>query len=162
MTTTTAPKPAAPKAAKDKATPAPAPKQEAPKVEAPKATPANSAYADEATRRKVTQAMADLNERGFTRPQLAEATGMTLGAVWRAQNDKVHTTELATIEQLIKKVLDGELQPTTKARKPKAEDLVAQIERANAVLNTHGEAKTVTQLRKLVADALTALNSPVA
>lgn len=159
MTTTTATKPAtaAKKAsAKGKETPAPAATPEV------KAAPTNSAYADEATREKVTQAMADLGERGFTRPQLAAATGMTLGAVWRAQNNKVHTAEVATIEALIKRVLDGELQPTTRARKPKAEDLVARIDGANAVLQTVGEAKTVTQLRKLVADALTALNSPVA
>jgi transcriptional regulator with XRE-family HTH domain len=155
MTTTTATKPAKGK------TPKPAPAPEV-KPEAPKAAPTNSAYADEATRAKVTQAMADLNERGFTRPQLAEAMGMTLGAVWRAQNDKVHTAEVATIEALIKKVLDGELQPTTRARKPKAEDLAAQIDRATEVLKAHDAAKTVTQLRKLVAEALAALNSPVA
>lgn len=156
MTTTTATKPAT-KAKATKATPAPEVKPEA-----PKAAPTNSAYADEETRTKVTKAMADLNERGFTRPQLAAATNMTLGAVWRAQNDRVHTAEVPVIEELIKKVLAGELEPVTRARKPKAEDLAAQIERANAVLQSAGEAKTVTQLRKLVAEALTALGSPVA
>jgi hypothetical protein len=152
MTTTTATKPA-------KAKEAPAPEV---KPEAPKAAPTNSAYADEETRAKVTKAMADLSERGFTRPQLAAATDMTLGAVWRAQNDRVHTAEVPVIEELIKKVLAGELQPVTRARKPKAEDLVLKIEHTNKVLQKAGEAKTVTALRRLVADALEALNAPVA
>lgn len=158
-TTTTATKPAQAKKAPAKGKPAPASKQETP---AAPAAPTNSAYADEATREKVTKAMADLGERGFTRPQLAAATGMTLGAVWRAQNSKIHTAEVPTIEQLIKDVLEGKVEPTSRPRKAKAEDLAAQIERANEVLQKVAEAKTVTQLRKLVADAQAALNSPVA
>lgn len=156
--TKTAPAPKARAKAPKKETPAPAPQE----ATAAPTKPANSAYADEATRAKVTQAMADLNERGFTRPQLSAATGMTLGAVWRAQHDRVHTAELPVIEELIKKVLDGELVPTTRPRKARAEDLVVKIEHANEVLNRAGEAKTVTALRKLVADALEALNAPAA
>lgn len=160
MTTKTAPKPAAPaakasaKVAKPAAKPAdqPAPKPTAPRV--------NPAYAAESVRKTVTRAMADLGAKGFTRPAISQHTGMTLGAVWRAQNDKVHTEEVRVIEAFVEQVLAGEVEPPRRAPvKVSAAQLQERVANATEVLRTQDQAKTVTALRKLVNDALAALDA---
>jgi len=156
MTTTTAPKPTAPKAAKAKAqnpTPAATPAQpDAPKV--------NQAYAPADVRVKITKALADLGELGFTRPQISSHTGLTLGAVWRAQNDKVHTSEVATYEAFVAKVVNKEIAPPErKASKVSAAALAERVANATTVLEAQAEAKNVTALRALVASALEALSA---
>lgn len=145
----TAPKPQAPK--KDAAKPAaPATKP----VEAP-ATPAakvdrtgNAAYAAESVRKQITDAMADLRAKGFTRPSISAVTGFSDSQVWRAQNDKVHTDEVPVIMAFIEKVVKGEVKPPTAGRKPKVEDLQARIDRALETLGS--EAKTAAQFKKIV------------
>lgn len=160
MSTKTAPKPAAPQAAanspkgKDAKATTPAPK---PAAKAPRENPA---YAAESVRKTITEAMDNLGAKGFTRPAIAEHTGMTLGAVWRAQNDKVHTHEVPVIENFIKQVLDGKVEPPKRAAvKVSATQLQERIERATQVLAAQDQHKTVGALRKLVTEALAALDA---
>lgn len=145
--TAPAPKPQAPKG---KAAAAPAPQPvEAPAAPAPKVDrTGNAAYAAETVRKQITDAMADLRAKGFTRPSISAVTGFSDSQVWRAQNDKVHTDEVPVIMAFIEKVVKGEVKPPTAGRKPKVEDLQARIDRALATLGS--EAKTAAQFKKIV------------
>lgn len=155
MTTTTVTKPATPKAPKSQAT-KPAPTPEAKSAAAPRT---NSAYADETTRAKVTEAMANLGEKGFTRPEISAHTGLTKGAVWRLQNSKAHADEVPTIEAFIARVLTGEVKPEVRAKAPNAQELRDRLERVTELLAAHDAQKTVTALRKLIGETLEVLNN---
>jgi hypothetical protein len=155
----TAPKPAGPK---------PAPKPKAPTAK-PAATPkqldnvpetdaapkpakvdrtGNAAYAPLAERTGVTNIHATLRKAGWTRPAISALTGFNDSQVWRAQNDKVHTSEIDQWMTFFARVTAGEVKPPTSGRKPKVEDLQARIDRALATLGD--EAKTAAQYRRLI------------
>jgi hypothetical protein len=169
MTAKTAPKPAAnamAKVAKASTKPAPAkptkpaPKPATPPAQDPVVTPAvppaprtgNSAYADEETRTKIVQAMNDLKAKGFTRPSISAVTNLSDSQVWRAQNYKIHTSEVPVIMDFIAKVVAGDVQPPAgNVRKPKVEQLLARVNEAIQVLGN--DAKTAAQYRKIVAAA---------
>jgi len=108
----------------------------------------NAAQAAETVRKQITEAMADLREKGFTRPSISAVTGLNDSQVWRAQNGKIHTVEVPVIMAFIEKVVNGEVKPPTAGRKPKVEDLQARIDRALATLGS--EAKTAAQFKKIV------------
>lgn len=184
--TATATKPAAPKpadpakanSAKPKApeaAPAPAPTptpkafDQVPETDAkvevqPNSAPAprggNSAYADETTRQQVVELMAYLRKAGFTRPSISAVTGYTDSQVWRAQNGKVHASEVEALLNFAKAAEAGEIQPPANGvRKPKLADLEAQInglqakiDAATAKLAELGEKPNVAQLRAAVKD----------
>lgn len=127
---------------------------------APKATASrggNSAYAAETVRNDVAKAMHQLRDQGFTRPSISAVTGYTDSQVWRAFNGKVHASEVATFMDFIQKVVNGEVEPPARARKPKAEDLQAKIDAALAALAD--EAKTAAQYRAVVAKATELLSA---
>jgi murein L,D-transpeptidase YcbB/YkuD len=156
--TATAPKPAAP--AKPKATeikPAEAPASEA-KVEVqPNSAPAprggNSAYADEETREQVTQLMAHLRAKGFTRPSISAVTGYSDSQVWRAQNGKVHADEVEALLNFAKAAEAGEIKPPTNGvRKPKPEALQAKIDTVIGKLAELDPKATAATLRKALAE----------
>lgn len=153
----TAPKPQAPKgkapakpAAKPVNVPADVPETDAAvdaKLDKANRT-GNAAYAAESVRKQITDAMADLRAKGFTRPSISAVTNLSDSQVWRAQNDKVHTAEVPVIMAFIEKVVKGEVKPPTSGRKPKVEDLQARIDRALETLGS--EAKTAAQFKKIV------------
>jgi len=126
----------------------------------PAARTGNSAYADEDTRGKITQAMADLREKGFTRPSISAVTGFTDSQVWRAQNDRVHVSEVPVLLDFIEKVLKGEVKPPENGlRKPKAADLQGKIDAALARLGELDPKATVTALRKALTDVTETLSA---
>lgn len=169
--TATAPKPAAPKAN--------SPKPEAP--QAPQSTPkaydnvpetdakvqpttapaprgGNSAYADEETRANVTALMAHLRSKGFTRPSISAVTGYSDSQVWRAQNNRVHASEVEALLDFAKKAESGEIKPPENGqRKPKVGDLQAKIDAAITRLAELPEKANVSQLRAAVKDVEAAL-----
>ena len=164
MTTNTKarPKPAAPKPKAD-ASPSPKVPDNVPETDAapkPATTGGNSAYADAETRGKIKQAMADLREQGFTRPSISAVTGFTDSQVWRAQNDKVHASEVPALMAFIEKVVKGEVKPPANSqRKPKAPELQAKIDTALARLAELDPKATVTALRAAVAEAKATLEA---
>lgn len=120
----------------------------------------NSAYATETVRKQITAAMADLRTKGFTRPSISAVTGFTDSQVWRAQNDKVHTSEVPVLMDFIKQVVDGKVKPPENGlRKPKAADLQAKIDAALQAVAELDPKATVTALRKAVAEVKTALEA---
>lgn len=141
----------------------------------------NSQWAPESVRNKIKTAMAQLTARGFTRPSLIKATGMTDSQLWRAQNGKTHQREVPAIMNLIERVVNGDLQPPASRRKATVEDLEAQLadqqERAARALDelqaTYAariervlealafDAKTTAQYRKVVEAAQEALRDLV-
>jgi hypothetical protein len=150
----TAPKPQAPKG---KAADKPADKPiEAPAAPAPKADrTGNSAWAPEAERAKVAAIHAELRKAGWTRPAISALTGFNDSEVWRAQNDKVHTSEMDRWLEFFARVTAGEVKPPTSGRKPKVEELQARVTEAIQLLSN--EAKTAAQYRKIVDAALEVL-----
>lgn len=153
----TAPKPKAPKG-KPAATPkkfddVPETDAKAPAAKADRT--GNSAYAAESVRNQVAEALAKLRDQGFTRPSISAVTGYTDSQVWRAQNRKIHTSEVPGIMAFIEKVLKGEVKPPTSGRKPKVEELQARV--AEAIQLLGNEAKTAAQYRKIVDAALEVL-----
>lgn len=162
--TATAPKPAAPQpnSAKPKA-PESTPKalDNVPETDA-KVTPAprggNSAYADEQTRGQVTELMAWLRAQGFTRPSISAVTGYSDSQVWRAQNGKVHASEVEALLEFAKKAKSGEIKPPENGqRKPKVGELQAKIDAATTRLAELGDKASVAQLRAAVKDVQAAL-----
>lgn len=155
--------------------PTPTPSPEVPATPVVTLTPppphtGNSAYADEETRGKIVQAMADLKTAGFKRPEISAVTGMTDSALYRAQNGRVHTVEVPTLLAFIELVVKGEVKPKEAARKPKVEDLEAKLlevesayqARIAAVIEALGsEAKTTAQYRKIIEAAQAALTELV-
>lgn len=169
--TATAPKPAAPKAnsVPKPAAPAKTPKQldNVPETDAkvePQTAPAprggNSAYADEETRANVTKLMAHLRAKGFTRPSISAVTGFSDSQVWRAQNDKVHATEVETLLNFAKDVEAGKIQPPANGvRKPKVGELEAKINAVIAKIAELPEKANVTALRKALAEVKATLEA---
>lgn len=115
----------------------------------------------------VKAGMDQLKDAGYTRPELQRFTGFNDSQVWRAQNEKVHTTELGTWVTLFEKFKAGELDaPAAASRKPKVEDLqvrIAELEATHAAKikaaleALANEAKSVAQYRKVVEAAQAAL-----
>lgn len=142
----------------------------------------NSQWAPESVRNDIARAMRNLTARGFTRPSLIKATGMTDSQLWRAQNAKVHQHEVPAILDLIKRVVDGDLTPPASRRKLTVEDLQEQLTqqqedaaralnevtttfnaRIQDVLETLAfDAKTTAQYRKVVEAAQETLRELVA
>lgn len=138
----------------------------------------NSQWAPESVRNKIKVAMAQLTARGFTRPSMTKATGLSDSQLWRAQNGKVHQREVPAILDLIKRVVDGELEPPASRRKATVEDLQAQLDqqrddaaraldevttaftsKIGRVLETlASDAKTTAQYKKVVEAAQEALS----
>lgn len=157
-------------APKAPSTPAPAP------APAPSARTGNSQYADEATLDQVAEFMTVLRTAGYTRPELQRYSGFNDSTVWRAQNRKVHATEVEVwLEKVFGPYTRGELPaPAASLRKPKPEALLARIaqleadaqarvdavqariDRAVEVLSST-DAKSVKQLRDVVSAAHAAL-----
>lgn len=164
-TVKTAPKPQAPKSGpkpKAPAKPAATPKKldTVPETDAA-VQPAkadktgNSAYAPEAERTQVTEIHAQLRKDGWTRPAISALTGFSDSQVYRAQHDRVHTSEMDQWLAFFARVTAGEVKPPTSGRKPKVEELQARVTEAIQLLGN--EAKTAAQYRKIVDAALEVL-----
>jgi hypothetical protein len=108
----------------------------------------NPAQAEPKLREQVTLRMTELRADGWTRPAISAVTGFSDSQVWRAQNDKVHTVELAAWANFFEEVRAGKHQPPTSGRKARVEDVQARVREALDVLGN--DAKTVAQYRKLV------------
>jgi hypothetical protein len=156
----TAPKPQAPKgkaASKSAAKPAAKPADQPTPEAAPKPADrtGNSAYAPEAERKQVADLHAQLRKDGWTRPAISALTDFSDSQVWRAQNLKVHTSEMDRWLAFFSRVAAGEVKPPTSGRKPKIEELQARVTEAIQLLGN--EAKTAAQYRKIVDAALEVL-----
>lgn len=157
-----APKPQAPKPEpkadeKPSQVPADVPETNAPAK--PGKAGQNSAYAPEEVRAKLAERLLQMREDGWTRPAISAITGFTDSQVWRAQNNKAHTTELDKWVAFIQEVDAGKHQPPAPKRKPKPEELQARIDAALAKLAELPEKANVTALRAAVAEAKAALTA---
>lgn len=119
----------------------------------------NSAYAPDEVRAKLVERLAQLREDGWTRPAISAITGFSDSQVWRAQNNRAHTTELNRWVDFIKEVDAGTHQPPAPRRKPKPEELQARIDAALAKLAALPEKANVTALRATVAEVKEALTA---
>lgn len=120
-----------------------------------------SRYADAAVAESIAARLSGVRVLGFTRPALAELTGLTPGAVWRAENRRVHPTEVDVVTAALDKIDRGEAQPS-KRRGAVARGRAAELEaRLDAVCRDLTAAvkdeKTVAALRKRVSAALAVL-----
>lgn len=152
------PKPQAPKSdEKPIKVPADVPETDAP-AKASK-TGQNSAYAPDEVRAKLAERLLQMREDGWTRPAISAIIGFSDSQVWRAFNERAHTSEMDTWVKFIQEVDAGTHQPPAPRRKPKPEELQAKIDAALAKLAELPEKATVTALRAAVAEAKAALTA---
>ena len=97
----------------------------------------NAAWPADEVRTEVQGYMAELRAAGYTRPELQQFTEYNDSTVWRAQNGKVHATEVDTWRTLYQLFANGTLPaPAASLRKPKVADLQAKIERLESEANS--------------------------
>lgn len=116
-------------------------------------------------RNAVTQTLAHLGEKGWTRPDIRKALAqlgneLTDSAVYRAQRDRVHTREVPVWKEFFAAVDAGTVAPSQKARKLNAKDIVDRATEAAKVLASLGERPNAQAMREALAQIAELLPTP--
>jgi transcriptional regulator with XRE-family HTH domain len=88
----------------------------------------------ESAAQALAQAALAARQAGFTRPELAQLTGLTTAQVWRVEQGRVHADEFDAVDAVMAKIAQGELQPAKAQRvEPRQAKINAALEIFKAV-----------------------------
>lgn len=112
----------------------------------------------ESAAQSLGQAALDARAAGWTRPELAALTGLTVAQVWRVEQGRVHADEFDAVDAALAKIAKGEVQPKSAARP--VNPLQARLDAVQDVIAGLPQNATKAQLWEALAAIQGALHVP--
>lgn len=113
----------------------------------------------ESAAQSLATATLEARQAGWTRPELAELTGLTVAQVWRVEQGRVHADEFDVVDAALAKIVRGEVQPKSAAKPRDARQ--ARIDAALAAIDVTPKNATKSELWGALAAVAAALTVPV-